>query len=160
MKYILEPCMEVGVELNLVLKDLGLERKEYSVIHIRSGDNYLSCKSNEFKQNYIQRLLAAIEKYVSVEKKYLLISDNNLIKKMVVNRFPQFKCLIADITHFGEGVVLEEAKVKNTMIDFYLLSLSREIFSFSAYKHGSGFSYWCAKTYDIPYVCKYICDAK
>ena len=46
------------------------------------------------------------------------------------------------------------------MIDFYLLSLSREIFAFSAYKHGSGFSYWCAKTYDIPYVCKYICDAK
>ena len=60
------------------------------------------------------------------------------------------------ITHFGEGVVLEEEKVKNTMIDFYLLSHSKSIFSYSVNKHGSGFSYWCAKTFNIPYVCKYV----
>jgi len=66
------------------------------------------------------------------------------------------KTLFTEITHFGEGVVLEEERVKNTMIDFYLLSLSAAIFSYSSYKHGSGFSYWCAQTYNIPYVCKYI----
>ena len=60
------------------------------------------------------------------------------------------------ITHFGEGVILEEEKVKNTLIDFYLLSQSKSIFSYSAYQHGSGFSYWCAKTFNIPYVCKYV----
>jgi hypothetical protein len=75
---------------------------------------------------------------------------------MIVERFPEIKLLFNEITHFGEGVVLEEEKVKNTMIDFYLLSFASEIFSYSAYKHGSGFSYWCAKTYDIPYVCKLI----
>ena len=60
------------------------------------------------------------------------------------------------ITHFGEGVVLEEEKVKNTLLDFYLLSLASAILSYSHYEHGSGFSYWCAKTFDIPYTCKYI----
>jgi len=56
----------------------------------------------------------------------------------------------------GEGTVLERQKVKNTMLDFYLLANSDAIHSFTAYPHGSGFSFWCAKTYGIPYSCKYI----
>ena len=91
-----------------------------------------------------------------MENNYLLIADSNDVKKIVENYFPNFKILMNPITHFGEGVVLEEEKVKNTLIDFYLLSRSKSIFSYSAYKHGSGFSYLCAKTFNIPYVCKYI----
>ena len=92
----------------------------------------------------------------NIDYNYLVIADNNFIKNILKNEFPNFKILIKDITHFGEGVVLEEEKVKNTIIDFYLLSLSNSINSYSSYEHGSGFSYWCAKTYEIPYVCKYI----
>ena len=40
--------------------------------------------------------------------------------------------------------------------DFYLLANSNTIHSLTSYPHGSGFSYWCAKTFNIPYVCKYI----
>jgi hypothetical protein len=36
------------------------------------------------------------------------------------------------------------------------LANSRSIYSISVYIHGSGFSFWCAKTYNIPYSCKYI----
>jgi hypothetical protein len=43
--------------------------------------------------------------------------------------------------------------LKNTLIDFYLMSQSKQIISFSVYQHGSGFSKWCAVTYEIPYVC-------
>jgi hypothetical protein len=156
MKTILEPGLEVKLEVNKNLNELELLRKEFSVIHIRSGDKYLKKTSSHFKPDYINNLLLAINERIDVNKKYLLISDNNQIKKIVLERFPGMKAIIKEITHFGEGEILEDEKVKNTLIDFYLLSLTREIFSFSAYKHGSGFSYWCARTYDIPYICKYI----
>jgi hypothetical protein len=93
---------------------------------------------------------------INGQNKYLLIADSNNVKKILQKYFPKFKTLMKPITHFGEGVILEEEKVKNTMLDFYLLSFAKSIFSYSTYKHGSGFSYWCAKTFNIPYVSKYI----
>jgi hypothetical protein len=156
MRTILEPSLEVKFEVNQILNDLELISKEFSVIHIRSGDKYLKQSTCKFNPDYINKLLFAINERIDSNKKYLLISDNNQIKNIILTRFPDMKAVVKEITHFGEGQVLEEEKVKNTLIDFYLLSLTREIFSFSAYKHGSGFSYWCAQTYDIPYICKYI----
>ena len=88
--------------------------------------------------------------------KYLIIADNNEIKILLLKYFPEFKTILKEITHFGEGIVLEEEKVKNTLIDFYLLSFAASIQSYSCYDHGSGFSYWCAKTFDIPYSCMLI----
>jgi hypothetical protein len=118
----------------------------------------LNKKSTIFKKEYINKLLSQIESIINREKNYIIISDNNEIKNFVLEKFSDvnIKTLFTEITHFGEGVVLEEESVKNTMIDFYLLSLSAAIYSYSSYKHGSGFSYWCAQTYNIPYVCKYI----
>jgi hypothetical protein len=53
--------------------------------------------------------------------------------------------LIYNITHIGEGIKLENEKIRNTMLDFYLMSKSSAIYSLTSYPHGSGFSYWCAK---------------
>ena len=61
--------------------------------------------------------------------------------------------IVNEITHFGEGVELQENSVKNTLIDFYLMSFSKKFISFSTYPHGSGFSKWCSITYEIPYIC-------
>jgi hypothetical protein len=33
------------------------------------------------------------------------------------------------------------------------MTYSKYIYSFSVYDHGSGFSKWCATTYNIPYIC-------
>jgi hypothetical protein len=106
---------------------------------------------------YIEKLTAAIRGDMRFNgQEYLIVADNNSIKIAVKNIFPGFKILVKEITHFGEGVVLEEEKVKNSLIDFYLLSFSNSIFSYSYYEHGSGFSSWCAKTYDIPYMCRHV----
>ena len=119
---------------------------------------------DHFQDKYIYKLVNNIRmdvgKYImSCKGKHtdiLLIADNNIIKKKLTDYFPNFKIFMKPITHFGEGVVLEEEKVKNTLLDFYLLSFANYIMSYSCYEHGSGFSYWCAKTYNIPYFCKYI----
>jgi hypothetical protein len=156
MRKFLEPTNEMKLIISQTLDDLNITFKEYIVIHIRSGDSYLKEEKDTFTNGYIRTLITNIKKDVSMENNYLLIADSNDVKKIIQKYFPNFKTLMNPITHFGEGVILEEEKVKNTMIDFYLLSHSKSIFSYSAYKHGSGFSYWCAKTFNIPYVCKYV----
>ena len=156
MRKILEPTNEMKLIINQTLDELAISFKEYIVIHIRTGDSYLKEEKNTFTNGYIHTLVNNIKNDVNCYNNYLLIADSNDVKKIIPGYFPNFKTLIKPITHFGEGAVLEEEKVKNTLIDFYLLSHSKSIFSYSTYKHGSGFSYWCAKTFNIPYVCKYI----
>ena len=156
MRQILEPSDEMKMHIDNTLKDLNLNIKSYSVIHIRSGDSYLNDNNKVFDEKYLIKLIHNVENIVKIEDNYLIIADNNEIKHILKNRFPFLKMLQNEITHFGEGVKLEEEKVKNTLIDFYLLSHSKSIQSFTSYKHGSGFSYWCAKTYNIPYIGRYI----
>lgn len=156
MRKILEPTNEMKIIINQTLHELALSFKEYIVIHIRTGDSYLKEEKNKFTNGYISNLINNIKNHVNSENNYLLIADSNDVKKNIQNHFPNFKTLMKPITHFGEGVVLEEEKVKNTLVDFYLLSHSKSIISYSVYKHGSGFSYWCAKTFNIPYVCNYV----
>ena len=156
MRKILEPTNEMKLIINQTLDELCISFKEYIVIHIRAGDSYLKEEKNAFTSGYMSNLITNIKNDVNEANNYLLIADSNDVKKNIQKSFPNFKILIKPITHFGEGVILEEEKVKNTLIDFYLLSHSKSIFSYSTYKHGSGFSYWCAKTFNIPYVSKYI----
>jgi hypothetical protein len=163
MRRTLEPINEIKNLCNIFLRELKLKFKQFTVIHIRSGDSYLKNEKNEFNKNYINKLINNIQNDISLyysnnsgSNEYLVISDNNLVKILLKEKNPNFKILLNDITHFGEGITLEQEKVKNTLIDFYLLSFSNAILSYSCYKHGSGFSYWCAKTYNIPYMCKFL----
>ena len=156
MRKFLQPTNEIQLTIDKTLEDLNITSKQYIVIHIRAGDSYLKEEKNTFTNGYIRDLINNIKNDVNRDNNYLLMTDTNDVKKIIHKYFPNFKTLMNPITHFGEGVVLEEEKVKNTLIDFYLLSHSKSIFSYSAYEHGSGFSYWCAKTFNIPYVCKYV----
>jgi hypothetical protein len=156
MRKFLEPTNEMKLIINQTLHELSISFKQYIVIHIRSGDSYLKEEKNAFTNRYIRDLIINIKNDVNGNNNYLLMADSNDVKKIIKKYFPTLKVLIKPITHFGEGIVLEEEKVINTLVDFYLLSHSKSIFSYSAYEHGSGFSYWCAKTFNIPYVCKYV----
>jgi hypothetical protein len=170
MRNILEPTLEIKINVNKILYDLKLKFKQFIVIHVRSGDSYLKNEKNTFDVKYINKLIQNIENDIFVyfnknkhdnidnidNNKYLVIADNNYIKLILKKKFPNFTILLKNITHFGEGILLEDEKVKNSLNDFYLLSFSKCILSYSCYEHGSGFSYWCAKTYNIPYVCKLI----
>ena len=173
MRRILEPTDDIKVNVHKIMTELNLCSKQFYLIHIRAGDNYLKKESSTFKKEFISKLINNIKNDIgqimningigngnSNGKKeipnFLLISDNNEIKSILKCFFPNFKIFIKPITHFGEGVELEEENVKNTLIDFYIISFAKSIYAYSVYKHGSGFSYWCAKTFNINYTCKYI----
>jgi len=86
----------------------------------------------------------------------LVLTDNMELKHIIAKTFPAIKILFKPIAHLGQGVVQHDEAIKNTLLEFYLMSRAASIVSFSSYEHGSGFSQWCAKTYNIPYVCKLI----
>jgi len=153
-----EPSIEMELYTEETLRKLLLCKKKFIVLHIRSGDTYLKNENKNFHAVYFEiiknEIIEVIFKNNTTD--ILLIADNNEIKILLKNLFPRIKFIINDITHLGENVKLEREKVKNTLNDFYLMSNAAYIYSFTSYPHGSGFSYWCSKIYDIPYKCKYI----
>jgi hypothetical protein len=172
IRVLFEPSREIEEKVDEHLSNLGLIKNQFIVIHIRSGDSYLKNENKVFDSLYFEVVKNEIieiifkanqkekEKENQKEKSILLISDNNEIKLLLNDEFPNIKFLVYNITHIGEGVELETKKVENTMLDFYLMSNSSAIYSLTSYPHGSGFSYWCAKMYGIPYKCKYVKPSK
>jgi len=153
MRVIMEPTNIIISGGKNILNYLGLYEKTYTCIHIRLGDSYINDSSynedNNKKIKKIQKILGPLNK----ETQYLLISDNNSIKPIISNLQPNVRGFEHDISHTGEGSILTDTNMKNTMIDFYLLSQATTILSLTIYKHGSGFSKWCAEIYNIPYTC-------
>lgn len=157
IKFLFEPSREIDEYINETLDLLNLIKYNFITIHIRSGDSYLKGENKIFNSVYFEFIKNEIlEIILNNKKNVLLIADNNEIKYLLRDEFPLFKLYFKDITHLGEGVELEREKVKNTLLDFYIMSYSTNIYSFTSYPHGSGFSYWCSKIYNIPYSCKYI----
>jgi hypothetical protein len=150
MRSILEPIPELITQVNNVLTNLNLEKHTFDVIHIRSGDKYL-IENSMIDPNFIQKLHRVLY-FLNNAETYLLLTDSYKLKYVLMKLFPRLKMFFNEITHFGEGVELNEEKVKNTLVDFYVMATSKKIYSFSVYDHGTGFSRWCAETYNIPYV--------
>jgi hypothetical protein len=150
MRNILEPIPELTCQVNNVLSNLKLERHSFNIIHIRSGDKYL-IDNSLIDPSFIKKLVNVLY-FLNNKETYLLLTDSYKLKYILMKLFPRLKMFFNEITHFGEGVELNNEKVKNTLVDFYLMASSKKIFSFSIYEHGSGFSRWCAETYNIPYV--------
>jgi hypothetical protein len=153
IRNIIEPNDDMKSSIDKTLQNLRLNKKQFKVIHLRSGDQYLNKSENRLQEEYKQKILIEISKITQTKANYLLIADNILVKNMIIRAFPFIKTFFKEITHLGENSSLTYENVKNTMIDFYIMSYSNTIFSLSSYGHGSGFSRWCALTYDIPYRC-------
>ena len=159
MRDILKPSQEMKEYVAFTLKKFELTDNNYISVHIRSGDNYLHCANNQFNATYLNHItnniISLLNKHPN--KCFLLIADNNFIKLYLSNKkIHRLYIIFNEIGHLGENTQLERNKVKNTMLDFYLFAHSSNIYSFSSYDHGSGFSFWCAQTYGIPYSCKII----
>ena len=130
-----------------------LKKNTFGVIHVRMGDDYLLNKNNNsLDVNKLNKLFYYIK--ILPNNNYLLITDCNILKKYIINVYPylNIKFILNDITHTVDKAT--ENGVRNTLLDFYMMSNSNNIHSFSTYIHGSGFSKWCATTYGIPYSCK------
>ena len=121
---------------------------------MRVGDGYLLSNDTVNRESllFLDQISNFLTKNINPESKYLLLSDNNYIKKLMKERFPSLIIQNRPITHLGEQSELSDVEVMNTMLDFYTMANSNKIFSFSKFGWGSGFSEWCSVVYNIPYV--------
>lgn len=152
MRSLLEPTDDFKRYILTTLKNMQLVLKNYIVVHVRSGDNML-IHNEDVNNEYLRCILGEIYRIYKPQYIYLLLSDSVKLKQKIVSLFPDIRTEFKAITHSGEGVALADESVKNTMLDFYLIAYSGRIFAYSCYDHGSGFSRWCAETFNIPYKC-------
>jgi hypothetical protein len=155
MKQIIKPTDELSMLVDKKIFNLKLTKYNFTVIHIRFGDNYLVNKKTNIDLNKLNIIITQLKK-IDTTKEYLLISDNNIVKKYIISQYPFIKTHFSEIIHTAEGDNIDNIKLQNTMIDFYLISYATKIDAFSIYMHGTGFSKWCAETYDIPYSCQFV----
>jgi hypothetical protein len=148
---ILQPNDYLNNKIISAMNFLNLNKNNFKVIHIRFEDD-------ENYKNIINRMsyiLYIIKSNILKNDNgdIFLISNKNFIKSRLIQRFPNIKTIFHDTTHIAYKEKNSDENIINTLQDFYIMSNSNYIYSFSAYKHGSGFSKWCAVTYNIPYIC-------
>ena len=156
IKKLLEPTFKMSSYVEDKLSQLNLINKKFIVIQIRSGDEYINDKNkNNFFSEYLNNIYSFINNFNPTHNDVFLIADNNRIKYLIHQKFPQIKILFNNITHIGNSNDSHKEELKNTLLDFYIMSKSSSIFSITSYLHGSGFSYWCSQIYNVPYNCVY-----
>jgi hypothetical protein len=155
IKQILKPNMWLKSLVDKMLLDLELVKKQFTIIHIRYGDDFLIQNKTGIKKSHLRIIQKTLDT-LNLNQKYLLISDNTIVKNILQLNYPFLKIHLNEITHTGEGLHLETNKLQNTMIDFNLFSHAANVIAFSVYIHGTGFSRWATETYSVPYSCKYL----
>lgn len=154
VKNIIKPTDYIYNLTERALANLNLVKHKFITIHIRTNDD---CFSNKKTLDIINKnlmfLLDFIKKiYLHHRLDIFILSSDNNVKTNIIRHFTQVKILVHNISHTCLNNNDDESII-NTLKDFYIMSYSRYIYSFSIYEHGSGFSKWCATTYNIPYIC-------
>ena len=154
IKKALEPNVEINNTVDNILTNINYNRKEYIIIHIRTGDtahnNIDRTQCNLKTLNNIYNKLNFYEEFFKTNNVFV-ISDSTSVKTALKEKY-NFECCLNKISHFSDKTANIESH-KNTFIDFVLMSESKQIISLSVHNHykGSGFSYWASALYNIPY---------
>ena len=149
------PNENLNKHINLTMNNLNILPQQFSVIHIRSGDKYI-LHNNQINNNVISNINNILFNIFKLNLnnptiKYLLLSDCNTLKLYLKKQNPALIIGINEITHLGESKVQSDNSIINTLTDFFIMSKSNNIYAMSPYEHGSGFSEYCSKIFNIPY---------
>jgi len=147
MQYI-NPTIELQNNIKLLLENHKLMINDFSIIHIRGGDDIINKNSNVNtydKTYFLMSTIKYIKKHYIPNKTYL-ISDSIHIKKRISNIFKDIKYDNNESIHLSlnDGNQLNDSTdlIKYTMQDLYLLLYCNQITSITIYSHGSGFIKW------------------
>ena len=119
MKNMLKPNTFMQEYIDNTLNELNLNRNTYATIHIRTGDQYLT-NSEAMDINFINKIKQYINKLIVPNKKYLIISDSNILK-VALKSYPNFYIINRKIQHLGGQFLKPEEPngIMNTLLDFY-----------------------------------------
>lgn len=129
MKNLLKPKQDLQ---NYIDKYLEIYNN-FNIMHFRLGDNELVRNNNnkDFK-----KYLNILEK-IPFSENDILISDSNTFKKFIEKKKIKIKILKTNPSHIGLNNDL-----KDTLLEFFLLSRAKKINSYSVHRWNSGFVRW------------------
>ena len=155
-KYICEPTDELN---NNIIKKVNELPNNFGIIHFRFDDKVF--------YNDVDPSDKLFKKYFSIlQENYkptdILFTNSNNFKQYAKDQLGirTIDCdnNLCKISHIGQSSDVES--VKNSFIEFFIISNSGYIKSFSCYDWQSNFVKWPAKIYDIPIESKYINESK
>lgn len=119
----------------------------FNVIHYRLGDIELiqNIADTNKLTKYYNHLMGEITNNT------ILLTDSTTFKNYVKQNNDSIFLFNHDIGHIGYHSSYE--KMKNSLIEYFILSKATSIKSYSVYKWTSGFTYSIHKIYDVPLTC-------
>jgi len=139
--------------------NLHLKPKEYSVLHVRcldsdsfsfvGTDTSNGSKPKPLTDAYFKTLDGIVEGAIDPKKTYLVLSSHNGVKEHYSGR-KGFVSRQGLICHLGLDEKQETDATRDTLLDFYLMTMANDIIGITPYGV-CGFSQECAKLYNIPH---------
>ena len=136
-----KPNEELDTYLNLYIP-----KYNYDLYHFRMGDSKITNKNNSYDEKYDEILLLLREELKNKDK-IIVISDDQKLKNFLSDNEKSLIIFDNEIVHFARCNECES--IKETLMDFYLISKADKVKSFSVYERFSGFVLWTAKLFDI-----------
>lgn len=143
----LQPVKEMAQYVDLLKQKLSLKR--YCTVHLRMGDSRMDGQPEIPSMVYDWFRKQIIPVWGT---EIIVVSDNLHVKNQLVREFGVK--IVPDVkpVHLGEcrknGI--SENMIRDTLVEFFLMSQSQQIYRHSVYPWGSGFSDICATIYQIP----------
>ncbi len=120
--------------------------QRFAIMHVRVADEHFEADNIKLRllNRYIKRKL--LPKW---GKRVLVLSNNPKLKKSITAQFG-LPLIDTGTVHLGKCDA-SEADLRDTLIDFALISKASAVYSYSVYSWKSGFSRWCACLHDVPF---------
>jgi hypothetical protein len=131
-------------ELKKLINSYTPTIENYSIIHYRLGDNFLSEKENAeiFSRIVNQHFI------FNYKDDDIFITDSNSFKRFVKENLKNVKIVDIDVGHIGLEKNID--LIKNTLIEFFIMTRAKHIKTYTNYTWISGFVHIVHKIYDVP----------
>ena len=147
IRSILTPNQLLKDNIDKAYQQLGIDRnREYRVIHLRFGDNYLF--QNAFDSEYYKIIYRRVGHLVTSESEYqyVLLCDTAVFGQKIKQDFPQIHYWDNKKIHLGTADQPQDG-VLDTLTDFFIMSKACAVLTI----FDSGFSRMCTRIYDITF---------
>ncbi len=146
-KSFLKPSSFLQEKIDYKMKELDIVSKEYSIVHVRTGDKYL-IHNVPMDHNICTLLYNQMIIDGCIKDKTILLSDNTECSKILNKIDGRLICSGTIPVHIGhKSCSNNDVALESTLIDLHLIINSKEIYSYP----GSGFPMIVSYVYDIPY---------
>ena len=137
------------------MNSLHLTYKKFITIHIRCNDDAFNNNNNN--TNVPQKIKNSIINIsIANNCKCLILSNSVNVKKYIQKLNLNNICFkFSNCIHLGSGESINnniDDGILDTLKDFFVMSKSKLIYSFSVYDWGSCFSDMCSQIYSIPII--------